>query len=69
MFISIHDVPRYEHHLLFCSDPALRGEQPDPEDPAAISRSLAIQAEAVDYRTPAQLPVSLDGSRPMIGVA
>jgi hypothetical protein len=69
MFISIHDVPPYERHLLFCSDPALRREQLEQEDPAAINRALVIHGEVVDRRTMTQLPLSLDGSRSAVGVA
>ncbi len=69
MFISIHDVPPYERHLLFCSDPALRREQLEQEDPATVNRALVIHGEAVDRRPMTQLPVSLDGSRSAVGVA
>ena len=57
MLISIHDVPRYERHLLFCS--ALSNDRPRKRRPRrrsdirAINRSLATCNEAVreaDFR-------------------
>ncbi len=43
MIICIHDVPRYERHLLFCSNPSVTHPGPQQsetyEDLAAINRS------------------------------
>ena len=49
MLISIHDVPAYERHLLFCSNrgkPRHARWRPRNEVPA-INRSLAVCNEAV----------------------
>lgn len=52
MMISIHDVPRYERALLFCSDPRLTHpemDQPIPLDElGAVNRSLAAFGEEVN---------------------
>jgi hypothetical protein len=53
MFVSIHDVPSYERHLLFCSDLNARPKRRKRRrsDVPAINRTLAIHGEVVSQKT------------------
>ena len=52
MFIALSDVPRYERHLLFCTDPSIVQSRRAPSNllshTDAVNRSLAIHGESVD---------------------
>ena len=66
MFIRIQDVPRYERHLLFCSDPAvMTRRRPETDDELiAINRSLAIHGEVID-----NLSAAAESVAPIAGAA
>lgn len=73
MVISIHDVPAYERHLLFSSDPMLSSgptSLPAEEDELApVNRSLAIHGERVDELIPLPVCGGFAPGRPVVGVA
>jgi hypothetical protein len=68
MLLSIHDVPRYERHLLFCTRlrPRQARRRRHPRTLPAINRSLAIVGECV---TAQDLVVPGELWRPTTGVA
>ncbi len=69
MIISMHDVPAYERHLLFCSN--LRktsSRRRHRSDLPAINRSLAVCNEAVAAGELSVLPIATV-RQPLVGVA
>ncbi|OQY96068.1 MAG: hypothetical protein B6D36_19785 [Planctomycetes bacterium UTPLA1] len=55
ILVPLRDVPRRERHLLFCSDPEVRGGRPASSTITgldAINRTLAAHGEAVDAMWP-----------------
>ena len=73
MVLSIHDVPPYERHLLFSTDPRLSlGPAPLPaeeDELAPVNRSLAIHGECVDELIPLPVAGGFAPGRPIVGVA
>ena len=73
MVLSIHDVPPYERHLLFSTDPRLAAHaarlSAEEDELAAVDRSLAIHGEAVDELIAIPVCNGLGTGRPAVGVA
>lgn len=73
MIISINDVPPYERHFLFSTDPRLSANtEPLPveeDELAPVNRSLAIHGEFVDELIPLPVCGGFAPGRPVVGVA
>ena len=70
MLLSICDVPSYERHLLFCTDPELGACAPCADDDlSAINRALTLYGEGVDAASFDSTPTSPDASLPIVQLA
>ena len=70
MLLALCDVPSYERHLLFCTDPQLGARAPCAvDDLSAINRALTIHGETVDEASLDSTPTSPNGALPIIQLA
>jgi hypothetical protein len=72
MLISIHDVPAYERHLLYCSRldaPRRPRRRRSRAQVPAIHRALAMFGESLDDQSLKPSPAAIQAALPTAGVA